>query len=151
MGSFRESSEVEYGADDAYLMVHEGEVNKVTGCRNVVMRHLKSRDHCQRDFRLEFDGAIQKFRLLPDRDNGNQTQHGDAVVVSPADVRRGEGQSAGQSPRASAGLMSSGFGWLDEEYPQGNGRPAAESRHDGHDHEDEQAGPHDYLRRDPAD
>jgi replicative DNA helicase len=99
MGSFRESSEVEYGADDAYVMVSEGGVDKATGCRTVVMRHVKSRNHRQQDIRLEFDGSIQRFTLLPDRedDYGDDDEGGDeehrasAWVVSPEDVRRNGG------------------------------------------------------------
>lgn len=67
MGSFRESSEIEYGCDDAFVMVEEEKSETSDGCRVVVLRHVKSRNHKRHDLRLEFDGAIQRFRKLPDQ------------------------------------------------------------------------------------
>lgn len=106
MGSFRESSEVEYGADDAYVMIGEGGVDKATGCRAVVMRHVKSRNHRQQDIRLEFDGSIQRFTLLPNQDDdygdddegGGEEHRAAAWVVSPEDVRRNGGRNALPGP-----------------------------------------------------
>lgn len=93
MGSFRESSEVEYGADDAFVMVEEGSAVDVTGYRTVIMKHVKSRNHRQRDIRLEFDGAIQRFRLLPDRTEGQASaDHVYDEVVSPEEMRRETGR-----------------------------------------------------------
>ena len=89
MGSFRESSEVEYGADDAFVMVEEGPTDDATGYKTVIMKHVKSRNHRQRDIRLEFDGAIQRFRLLPDRrESETDAGRGYHEVVSPEEVRR---------------------------------------------------------------
>lgn len=93
MGSFRESSEVEYGADDAFVMFEDGPADVVTGCRTVIMKHVKSRNHRQRDIRLEFDGAIQRFRLLPDRaEDQASAEQVYAEVVSPEEMRRVTGQ-----------------------------------------------------------
>ncbi len=56
LASFRESSELEYGTDDAYILapssLYEGVVD---------LRHEKSRHSRRIDHRLEFDGALQRF------------------------------------------------------------------------------------------
>jgi replicative DNA helicase len=56
LASFRESSELEFGADDAYILApdkHDAEL--------VTLRHLKSRHGEQRDISLTFDKARQSF------------------------------------------------------------------------------------------
>jgi len=69
MGSFRESSEIEYGVDDAFVLTDEDGSGETNGDvpRTMILRHVKSRNHQRKDLRLEFDGAVQQFRLLPDR------------------------------------------------------------------------------------
>jgi len=88
LGSFRESSEIEYGLDDAYILADEegsGE-NHGPGPRVMVLQHVKSRNHQRRDLRLEFDGAVQQFRLLPDRPGNRDGLGSDAEgFVAPAD------------------------------------------------------------------
>lgn len=70
LGSFRESSEIEYGCDDAYVMALEGpdDPGGHAGRRVIHFRHVKSRNHTQKDLRFEFDGVVQRFHLLPPRD-----------------------------------------------------------------------------------
>jgi len=85
MGSFRESSEIEYGVDDAFVLTDEdgsGEDNG-GGPRVMMLRHVKSRNHQRKDLRLEFDGAVQQFRLLPDRADGDDGDFGPMGVVPP--------------------------------------------------------------------
>lgn len=87
LGSFRESSEIEYGLDDAYILADEegsGE-DRGIGPRVMVLQHVKSRNHERRDLRLEFDGAVQQFRLLPDRPRNRDSWGSDAdgFVVAP--------------------------------------------------------------------
>lgn len=88
LGSFRESSEIEYGLDDAYILADEegsGE-NHGPGPRVMVLQHVKSRNHQRRDLRLEFDGAVQQFRLLPDRPGNRDGLGSDAEgFVAPVD------------------------------------------------------------------
>jgi replicative DNA helicase len=55
LASFRESSELEFGADDAYLLAPDSEPGAVT------LRHLKSRYGECRDVPLTFDGVHQRF------------------------------------------------------------------------------------------
>jgi replicative DNA helicase len=67
LGSFRESSEIEYGVDEAFVLVEESS-DAITGRRTVRLKHVKSRNHRRVDLRLEFDGSIQAFRLLSDEE-----------------------------------------------------------------------------------
>lgn len=74
--SFRESSEVEYGADEACMLIrdeqqggfadqeHEGE-NGVWP-KPMLLRHVKSRNNERLDVPLEFDGRVQQFRIRRD-------------------------------------------------------------------------------------
>ena len=55
LASFRESSEIEYGADDAFIL--DGK----PGSPGRVLKHLKSRNGELRDIPLRFDGAHQLF------------------------------------------------------------------------------------------
>lgn len=56
LASFRESSELEFGADDAFILTPDDEAEG-----EVVLRHLKSRNGECRDVRLQFDKAHQSF------------------------------------------------------------------------------------------
>ena len=55
MASFRDSSEIEFGLDDAYILTTGEEPTERT------LKHLKSRNGECRDIVLEFDGSIQRF------------------------------------------------------------------------------------------
>ena len=56
LASFRESSELEFGADDAFILVPDkGETDLVT------LRHLKARHTEPRDIKLRFDRQHQRF------------------------------------------------------------------------------------------
>lgn len=59
LASFRESSELEYGADDAFMLVPDAEPDATT--YPVELRHLKSRYGERRDIALTFDGRHQQF------------------------------------------------------------------------------------------
>ncbi|MBI3861141.1 MAG: AAA family ATPase [Planctomycetia bacterium] len=61
LASFRESSELEFGADDAFILVPDPKND-----RQRTLRHLKSRHGEQRDLVLEFDGRCQRFQPVPD-------------------------------------------------------------------------------------
>jgi replicative DNA helicase len=55
LASFRESSELEYGADDAFIVVPDDDGADVT------LRHLKSRHGEPKDIDLDFNGTLQRF------------------------------------------------------------------------------------------
>jgi replicative DNA helicase len=56
LASFRESSELEFGAEDAFLPVKDGDDDQA-----VTLRHLKARHTEARDLTLHFDRACQRF------------------------------------------------------------------------------------------
>ena len=59
LASFRESSELEFGADDAFILTPDhGDGEPTT---TVTLRHLKSRHGEARDLQLAFDGKLQRF------------------------------------------------------------------------------------------
>ncbi|HBT75674.1 MAG TPA: hypothetical protein DEB39_01835 [Planctomycetaceae bacterium] len=62
LSSFKESGEIEYGADDCFGVCF-GKAHE-NGKLLVPIKHLKSRHHEQRDFNLLFDGALQSFAPL---------------------------------------------------------------------------------------
>jgi hypothetical protein len=55
MAAFRDSSEIEFGLDDAYILTTGKEPSER------VLRHLKSRNGECRDIALEFNGSVQRF------------------------------------------------------------------------------------------
>ena len=55
MAAFRDSSEIEFGVDNAYILAAGKEPNERT------LKHLKARNGECRDIALEFDGAVQQF------------------------------------------------------------------------------------------
>jgi len=74
LASFRESSELEFGADDAFILVADAEDGDA-----VTLRHLKARHSEARDLQLHFDRAHQRFTPL---------------AVEPAPADKGKLQSA---------------------------------------------------------
>lgn len=67
LASLRESSEIEYGCDDIYIMAAEEQAGGRNGDsrRTLLLKHEKSRNNSQQNLRFEFEGAIQRFYLLP--------------------------------------------------------------------------------------
>ena len=65
LASFRESSELEYGADDCFILQDDGQ-----GRRK--LKHLKARHSEPRDRILQFDGSLQRFEPVNplDSDSG---------------------------------------------------------------------------------
>jgi len=56
LASFRESSELEFGADDAFMLTPDDETDE-----GVTLRHLKSRHGQCGDINLKFDARLQRF------------------------------------------------------------------------------------------
>ena len=59
LASFRESSELEYGADDAYLLLPDPDAGGEPEA--LLLRHVKSRYGAPSDVALAFDGRQQQF------------------------------------------------------------------------------------------
>ncbi|TWT37016.1 replicative DNA helicase [Posidoniimonas corsicana] len=68
LASFRESSELEFGADDAFILAPDDDDPSPVRC--VTLKHLKARHTEPRDLRLRFDRTCQSFTVddggLPD-------------------------------------------------------------------------------------
>lgn len=63
LASFRESSELEFGADDAFILVN------AKNPEQVILRHLKARHTEARDLTLRFDRAVQRFDAMSNLSN----------------------------------------------------------------------------------
>lgn len=96
LGSFRESSEIEYGCDDAFVLVEES-VHEITGVRTLKLRHVKSRNNRQADLRLEFTGAVQAFRLLPPRSDEEDAAMNSEIARPTRTARSAPSRSPGFS------------------------------------------------------
>lgn len=70
LASFRESSELEFGADDAYMLAPSDAPGEV------VLKHLKARHSEPKDLRLAFDGARQSFTPLDCEPPPSRDPHG---------------------------------------------------------------------------
>lgn len=68
LASYRESSELEFGADDAYILTEDGSSD------GVILKHLKSRNGACRDLELRFDRPLQRFE---DRQFGDPFERSD--------------------------------------------------------------------------
>lgn len=56
LASFRESSEIEFGADDAYILTPDGGLDDM-----VILKHLKARHSEAKDLQLRFERTLQRF------------------------------------------------------------------------------------------
>lgn len=68
LASYRETSELEYGADDAFLLVEES-----PGSEIIALRHVKARHSQPLDIALRFDRPRQQF--VPLADHGDTAPH----------------------------------------------------------------------------
>ncbi len=77
LASFRETSELEYGADDAYLLAPsvDGQSEGIASSR-VILRHLKSRHGETRDIALSFDRKRQRFTSAPPAEPAKRNERG---------------------------------------------------------------------------
>lgn len=64
LASFRESSELEFGADDAFILAPVAENKPGT----LILKHLKARHGQPTDLHLRFDRKHQSFSIRPARD-----------------------------------------------------------------------------------
>ena len=82
LASFRESSELEFGADDAFILAPGDDSDDTAPPSRVVLKHLKSRHGETRDINLTFDGRHQRFT------------HADPAPGRPSRLDRGKHQAA---------------------------------------------------------
>lgn len=61
LASFRETSELEYGADDAFILAPADDDSEGASPSRVVLKHLKSRHGEPKDIALTFDRKHQRF------------------------------------------------------------------------------------------
>ena len=71
LASFRESSELEFGADDAFILVPDENADYDTV--TVTLRHLKARHTAPKDLVLEFDRRTQRFAEIENPNAGTRT------------------------------------------------------------------------------
>ena len=74
LASFRESSELEFGADDAFILARTSE-------QQVVLKHLKARHSEPCNHLMDFDGALQRFTPVSSSEH-DASQHGGRFDVS---------------------------------------------------------------------
>ena len=67
LASFRESSELEFGADDAFILTPDKDETDL-----VTLRHLKARHTEPRDIELRFERTCQSFTPTADADRARQ-------------------------------------------------------------------------------
>jgi len=96
LASFRESSELEFGADDAFLLLPDaGDPEAAT------LRHLKSRHGEPKDIELSFDRRLQRFTAAGARPAPPDSKKLKAALAAlwrrtaPAREGQGEGEADG--------------------------------------------------------
>jgi replicative DNA helicase len=67
LASFRESSELEFGADDALILVPDTRADN-----RVILKHLKARNSEPKDFVLHFDRSVQRFWPVAVQEKGKR-------------------------------------------------------------------------------
>ena len=75
LASFRESSELEFGADDAFILTPDDAADD-----EVILRHLKSRNGACREVRLQFNGALQRFTALDSTEEPSNDERREAIA-----------------------------------------------------------------------
>jgi replicative DNA helicase len=75
LASFRESSELEFGADDAFILARTSE-------QQVLLKHLKARHSEPCNHLMDFDGALQRFTAVASSENHGGGQQGSRFDVS---------------------------------------------------------------------
>jgi replicative DNA helicase len=75
LASFRESSELEFGADDAFILARTSE-------QQVLLKHLKARHSEPCNHLMDFDGALQRFTAVASSENQGIGQQGGRFDVS---------------------------------------------------------------------
>jgi replicative DNA helicase len=83
LASFRESSELEFGVDDAYLLLPDAD-----NAEMLTVKHVKSRHGEPRDIMLAFDRRLQRFTpaaVPPSRPSAGKLQSTLAALWAKTD------------------------------------------------------------------
>ena len=67
IGSFRESSELEYGADECYVFEHDPDRDAYTGTKT--LKNVKNRKFKTQDVSLRFNGSLQQWSVSKEVDD----------------------------------------------------------------------------------
>jgi replicative DNA helicase len=89
LASFRESSEMEYGADDAYLLLADQNNEAYAGA--MTLAHVKSRHGEPTDLAILFDGAHQSFTAFAPEERQATGLSTDALAQLWAEPHEGGG------------------------------------------------------------
>jgi replicative DNA helicase len=77
LASFRETSELEYGCDDGFILAPADDDNSCGNASSrVILKHLKSRHGETRDIALSFDRKRQRFTSAPPAEPAKPTERG---------------------------------------------------------------------------
>ena len=100
LASFRESSELEFGADDAYILVPSDGDDEASNV-SVTLKHLKARHSQPKDLVLNFDRPTQRFEVAtlgqPWNPDGGRLQSALSAAwanTSPADEDADQGDDS---------------------------------------------------------
>lgn len=77
MASFRESSEIEYACDSAYILMEDEEAQEQGVTNQYVLRHVKARYTERKDISLAFNGSCHRWSK-PGEDDG--TNNFDTII-----------------------------------------------------------------------
>lgn|GEM_PF-2867591 len=89
LGSFRESSEIEYGVDDAYVMVYGSDEPNHNGTRVIELRHVKCRNARPAHLKFDFCGPSQRFTFKGEIDDAAKSSFSNPTASSGGGHGRG--------------------------------------------------------------
>jgi replicative DNA helicase len=85
LSSFKESGEVEYQADSAYVLRDDGDHNGLKFVRKVTLGHVKNRHGAKVDRELIFDMPAMRFDAAIDAAIDEPQSHSDFLEYATAD------------------------------------------------------------------
>ncbi len=88
LASFRESSELEFGADDAFILTPDADDEQI-----VILKHLKSRNGECRDLAMEFNKPLQRFTPLSGSFHESKSEPRGKLAMKLAEVWGNSGSS----------------------------------------------------------
>lgn len=80
LASFRESSELEFGCDDAFMLTQDNSPDRV------ILKHLKSRNGSCQDLEMTFDRPLQRFSPREGEDSNQPSNTGGELQAELAQL-----------------------------------------------------------------